>query len=725
MFRAVANCRFVYILAAVFSLAFLAVLCVPQQAQATTKIGGNVAASSLRSGVDYETDADTTITIGEDDNVTIKSLVIGSTFKLTIKGTSSGSLTVKNGISGMPGSLFTMESGTLNVRRDDASSGNCYGINMNSDQSEFAMTGGIVNIVIQNSSSRIGNVYGLYTRSLNMGGGNLNITLSASPSGSGTVKGIAFPYECRKCNVTGGVINVDAHSATSNAYGIATITNSSVNCSFTNASITANATTDIDANETCGLFLTNDDECTNTFFNCTVISSGTYSGLRSDGNMVVNGDCFIEVSGKKHCGLDMQYSKLTLEGESASLSMSTENTDSRIGCALIKQLSYPDYSFGDNHWDSTSGKIVNGNGDAVSSSNAHSTVISHKLNVSTNRDFRTDQGAYNLDGYFVTSNKTGDAVTKGPRTYAIGVGRTIKLTATTNIPGHKFIGWYRYVSGQWQRISTSQQFDYKMATVDDSVIAVFESGKEQIGTLTFYGGMQPVGGQTISVPSVSVAQKGVTITNVQWYDPTTGSPVSGTFEANKAYALRITVSLGSSYEWASTVTASLDGVQISNVSGDKNVYQRIYVATDPTPTPTPTPETQPMHRLYNPNSGEHFYTAVDSERDHLVSLGWHNEGEGWTAPKTSNTPVYRLYNAYGGEHHYTMDASEKEWLVSLGWNYEGIGWYSDDAKTVVLYREYNPNAFANNHNYTTSWSEHSYLVSIGWRDEGTAWYGVN
>ncbi len=133
---------------------------------------------------------------------------------------------------------------------------------------------------------------------------------------------------------------------------------------------------------------------------------------------------------------------------------------------------------------------------------------------------------------------------------------------------------------------------------------------------------------------------------------------------------------------------------------------------------------KPMHRLYNPNSGEHFYTASDSERDMLVDLGWTNEGEGWTAPASSETPVYRLYNANGGEHHYTMDANERDALIAAGWNAEGIGWYSDDGKGVPLYREYNPNAFANNHNYTADENEHKALISIGWRDEGYAWYGL-
>ena len=131
-----------------------------------------------------------------------------------------------------------------------------------------------------------------------------------------------------------------------------------------------------------------------------------------------------------------------------------------------------------------------------------------------------------------------------------------------------------------------------------------------------------------------------------------------------------------------------------------------------------------MYRLYNPNSGEHFYTKDMAEKNHLVSLGWKYEGIGWTAPSYSNTPVYRLYNPNAGEHHYTLDKKEKNNLVKVGWNYEGIGWYSDDAKGVPLYRQYNPNAFACNHNYTKSKVENDWLVSLGWKYEGIGWYGV-
>ena len=134
--------------------------------------------------------------------------------------------------------------------------------------------------------------------------------------------------------------------------------------------------------------------------------------------------------------------------------------------------------------------------------------------------------------------------------------------------------------------------------------------------------------------------------------------------------------------------------------------------------------TQDMYRLYNRNSGEHFYTADSNEKDYLVKAGWTYEGIGWVAPSYSKDPVYRLYNKNAGDHHYTMNKAERDHLISLGWKDEGIGWYSDPNKTVPLYRQYNPNKFANNHNYTTAKNENDKLISLGWRGEGIGWYAV-
>lgn len=134
-------------------------------------------------------------------------------------------------------------------------------------------------------------------------------------------------------------------------------------------------------------------------------------------------------------------------------------------------------------------------------------------------------------------------------------------------------------------------------------------------------------------------------------------------------------------------------------------------------------EGNPMWRMYNFYSGEHFYTASTTERDNLRKAGWTCESVGWIAP-TSGQSVYRLYNSYvpGGDHHYTLSAAERDSLVEAGWTYEGVGWYSGGS--VDLLRQYNPYAVTGSHNYTTSRQENDSLVNAGWRAEGYAWSGV-
>lgn len=130
-----------------------------------------------------------------------------------------------------------------------------------------------------------------------------------------------------------------------------------------------------------------------------------------------------------------------------------------------------------------------------------------------------------------------------------------------------------------------------------------------------------------------------------------------------------------------------------------------------------------VFRLYNPDSGEHFYTTNEEEMENLASLGWHYEGVAWTTSPDSGTPVYRLYNPYAGDHHYTTSWEETEHLQTVGWRYEGICWYSDG--TVPVYRLYNPYAQTGTHHFTTSISERDHLASLGWRTEGIGWYGMS
>lgn len=134
-------------------------------------------------------------------------------------------------------------------------------------------------------------------------------------------------------------------------------------------------------------------------------------------------------------------------------------------------------------------------------------------------------------------------------------------------------------------------------------------------------------------------------------------------------------------------------------------------------------ETTPMYRLYNPNSGEHFYTGSIEERDGLDEIGWNYEGIAWDAPIVGE-PVYRVYNPNSGDHHYTMDATERDWLVSLGWKDENVAWNSAPDNGIPVFRLWNPNADLGSHHYTNSEEERDWLVGLGWIFEGIGWYGV-
>jgi hypothetical protein len=67
-----------------------------------------------------------------------------------------------------------------------------------------------------------------------------------------------------------------------------------------------------------------------------------------------------------------------------------------------------------------------------------------------------------------------------------------------------------------------------------------------------------------------------------------------------------------------------------------------------------------IYRLYNKNTGEHFYTPNAYELINLQSVGWTSEGIDWYAPSAGN-PVYRIYNpnAKGGDHYYTTSKEGK------------------------------------------------------------------
>lgn len=124
-----------------------------------------------------------------------------------------------------------------------------------------------------------------------------------------------------------------------------------------------------------------------------------------------------------------------------------------------------------------------------------------------------------------------------------------------------------------------------------------------------------------------------------------------------------------------------------------------------------------VYRIYNPNSGEHFYTINNSERKYLCSLGWQDEGIAWQADY-DGLPVQRYYNPNTGDHHFTLNFTEGIHLLQIGWQNEGTAFYTHGDSGVM--RLYHPRKKVGTHFFTTSLAEKEQLLRLGWQDEGFA-----
>lgn len=128
-----------------------------------------------------------------------------------------------------------------------------------------------------------------------------------------------------------------------------------------------------------------------------------------------------------------------------------------------------------------------------------------------------------------------------------------------------------------------------------------------------------------------------------------------------------------------------------------------------------------LYRAYNPNTGEHLYTANGNEIPFVVKNGWKDEGNAWEVPD-KGVPVYRVFNPNnGGDHHYTLNYNEVKNLIGHGWKDEGIAWNSGGS--IPVHRLYNPNAKTGTHHFTIDANEKDVLVQAGWKYEGVAMYG--
>ena len=138
----------------------------------------------------------------------------------------------------------------------------------------------------------------------------------------------------------------------------------------------------------------------------------------------------------------------------------------------------------------------------------------------------------------------------------------------------------------------------------------------------------------------------------------------------------------------------------------------------------------PYFRLYNANTGEHFYTENRGEYNGLGAAGWAKENIAYylfngptVIDSVTAKPWFRLFNPNDGLHHWTLSRAEYDHLGSIGWKQEGFAGYFFETKVTgsePLYRLYNPNSGL--HHWTQSKGENDFLVNIGWKSEGIAGY---
>ncbi len=78
-------------------------------------------------------------------------------------------------------------------------------------------------------------------------------------------------------------------------------------------------------------------------------------------------------------------------------------------------------------------------------------------------------------------------------------------------------------------------------------------------------------------------------------------------------------------------------------------------------------DTNAVHRLRNPNTGRHYYTANTAEKNQLTKIGWifeRDENFISLIPKPGLTPVFRLYNASSGTHLYVDSQAQKDAVLT-------------------------------------------------------------
>lgn len=156
-----------------------------------------------------------------------------------------------------------------------------------------------------------------------------------------------------------------------------------------------------------------------------------------------------------------------------------------------------------------------------------------------------------------------------------------------------------------------------------------------------------------------------------------------------------------------------------------------FSSTSTTPNNT---SSNTVYRFFNQDTGVHFYTANEAEKDTVLELDNFNfEGGSYRAidPLTrmpEPIPVYRFLNEDTGVHLYTISVAERDATQELSnFSFEGEAFFAYEIEvenSIAIYRFFNPNTGA--HFYTPSEVERNNLEANlpEFQSEGIAYYAL-
>jgi uncharacterized delta-60 repeat protein len=235
--------------------------------------------------------------------------------------------------------------------------------------------------------------------------------------------------------------------------------------------------------------------------------------------------------------------------------------------------------------------------------------------------------------------------------------------------------------------------------VDDSFAAIRELRSGLFGGPIFHGLLvQPDGKVLVSL------SRGGSFPTTQYERQLLRYNANGTFEAELA-----TVPAASSNSFGSLLGQSGARVLVSRLdaaSGERLTLSRYELGEMDY-----RQLAAPFYRAYNPTADYHFFTTSEGEFRNAVRNGYRDEAAGNTGFALLNsaapgaTALFRLYNLQTGRHYYTANAAERDALVelnpppptgpdtrTLGWRYETIEGYIFTAAAlhaVPIFRLYN------------------------------------